>query len=275
MRSMIRRWLLLVLPLILSACSTTPDKTELTERDSYEQARAALDKESFLLAVEKLQDLESRYPFGRYAEQAELELIYAHYRMSDMEAVLADTERFIRMNPLHEKVDYAYYMRALATYEMGFTLVERRLNSGNSKRDITPLRDAFNYFSDLLTRFPDSPYTADARARMIYLRQRMASHDVEIARYYMKRHAFIAAANRCENVLVHYQRTPAVADALAIMVEAYQELNMTAEADKAMELLAINYPDHPQMKNGEFQSSGLAQVDRHSLLEVMTFGLLR
>lgn len=272
---MIRRWLLLALPLILSACSNNPEKTELTEQEYYQQAREALDDESYMSAVEKLQELESRYPFGRYAEQAQLELIYAHFQMSDMEAVLADTERFIRLNPLHEKVDYAYYMRALATYEMGFSLVERRVNDGNARRDITPLRDAFNHFAELLKRYPNSPYVADARARMVYLRQRLASHDVEIARYYMKRHAFMAAANRCENVLEHYQRTPAVADALAIMVEAYQELDMKPEAEKALELLAINYPDHPQMKDGEFQSSGLAQVDRHSLLEVMTFGLLR
>lgn len=272
---MIRRWLLLVLPLVLAACSSTPDKTELSEQQTYEQARAALDSDSYLVAVEKLQDLESRYPFGRYAEQAQLELIYAHYQMADMEAVLADTERFIRLNPLHPQSDYAYYMRALATYEMGFSLVERRYNNGNSKRDIIPLRDAFNYFSELINRFPDSPYTSDARARMVYLRERIASHDIEIARYYMKRHAYLAAANRCENVVEHFQKTPAVADALAIMVEAYDALNMAEEAADALQLLTINYPRHPQLQNGKFESSGLAQVDRHSLIEVLTFGLIK
>ena len=269
------RSLLVIFTLLLCACSGNPDKPqELTEREYYEQARESLDNNNFLSATEKLRQLESRYPFGRYAEQAQLELIYAQYMMSDLEAVLATTERFIRLHPLHEQVDYAYYMRGLATYEMGFAFAERYFASNIAQRDPTPMQDAFNHFSDLLTRFPDSPYTADARARMVYLQQRMASHEIGVAQYYMKRHAYLAAANRCENVLLHYQKTPSVADALAIQVEAYRLLGLNKESGQALALLKLNYPEHPQLKGGEFKDSGLAMVDRRSFWNIISFGLL-
>jgi outer membrane protein assembly factor BamD len=268
-------WLLVIFTLFLSACSSNPDKDrELTEREYYEQAREALDDGSLVVASDRLQKLESHYPFGRYAEQAQLELIYINYKMSDLDSVLATSERFIRLHPLHEQVDYAYYMRGLATYEMGFAFVERYLSDDIPKRDTQPLEDAFNHFAELLDRYPNSRYVDDSRKRMIFIRERLASYDIGIARYYMKRHAFLAAANRCENILLHHQKTAAVADSLAIMVEAYDELKMTSESEQALALLKQNYPDHPQLKDGKFKSSGLAMVDRRSLLNVITFGLL-
>ena len=193
---------------------------------------------------------------------------------SKMESVLTASERFIRLHPLPPQADYAYYMRGLATYELGFTYVERYLSDDISRRDPTPLRDAFAQFSELLIRFPDSPYTADARARMEYLRQRLASYQVEVARYYMKRHAFVAAANRCQEVLLGYPNTPAVADAIAIMIEAYDSLNMKKEQQDALALLKLNHPEHPQLQQGKFVSSRLAKADRGSVLNVLSFGLL-
>lgn len=269
------RWLLVIFAVLLTACSATPSKPdELTEREYYDEAKESLDNKNFMVAADRLNQLESRYPFGRYAEQAQLELIYAYYMMSDLENVLANAERFIRLHPLHPQVDYAYYMRGLATYEMGFAFVERYLDKDTVERDPVPLRDAFNHFSDLLTRFPDSPYTADARARMVFLRERLAEHEMSVARYYMKRHAYMAVANRCENVVLHYQKTTAVADALALQAEAYAALNMNDEAAKAIGLLKLNYPEHPQLASGEFQDSGLAQVDRRSFWNIISFGLL-
>ena len=269
------RWLLVILAVLISACSSAPQKPEeKTEQTFYQEARDALNNKNFLIAIDRLEQLESLYPFGRYAEQAQLELIYAHYMTSDMEAVLADTERFIRLHPLHEQVDYAYYMRGLATYEMSFVLVERYFDKETARRDPTPLQDAFKHFSELLIRFPDSPYTADARARMIFLRERLASHEIEIARYYMKRHAYMAAANRCTDVLLHYQKTEAVADAMAIQIEAYEALGMQQEANQSLALLKLNYPDHPQLEDGRFVNSGLAMGDRRSFWNIISFGLL-
>lgn len=268
------RWLLILLSVLMVACSGNPDKPkEQTEQQLYKEARTALDKNSNVIAIEKLKALESQYPFGEYAEQAQLELIYAYFKTSDLETALEASERFIRLHPLHEQIDYAYYIRALTTYEMGFSMVERRFSDDVAKRDPTPLRDAFQYFSELLTRFPDSPYTADSRARMLYLRERLASYEIGVARYYMKRHAFMAAANRANKVVSEYPGTAAVADGLVMMTEAYQELSMTAEADDALELLKYNFPQHPQLRNGEFKNSGLAQTDRRSWLEILSFGL--
>ena len=260
---------------LLAACSDNPTKSqELTEKEYYEQAKEALENNNYLVAVERLRELESRYPFGQYAEQAQLELIYAQYETGDMDAVLASTERFIRLHPLHAQVDYAYYMRGLATYDLGFSFVERYLPHELARRDQQPLEDAFNYFSELLTRFPDSPYNADARARMVFLNDRMASYELGVAQYYMKRHAFMAAANRAQKIVMNYQKTSSVADALAIQVEAYQLLELAEESQQALALLQLNFPEHEQLEDGEFKSSGLIWVDRRSLLNVISFGLL-
>lgn len=274
-RGCVKRVIFLGALSLLAACSSQPDKTsEQTEREYYQQASEALENNNYLVAVERLRELESRYPFGQYAEQAQLELIYAQYQTGDMDGVLASTERFIRLHPLHSQVDYAYYMRGLATYDLGFAFVERYLSDGQSRRDQQPLQDAFNYFSELLTRFPDSPYNADARARMVYLNDRMASYELGVAQYYMKRHAYIAAANRAQKIVMNFQRTSSVADALALQVEAYQLLELPLESNKALALLELNFPEHPQLKDGEFVSSGLTEVDRRSLLNVVSFGLL-
>ena len=266
--------LILMTATLISACSSNPDRDILTEQEYYKQAREAIENDNMLIAQDRLQRLEGQYPFGSYAEQAQLELIYVNFKMSDMETVLAQADRFIRLHPQHPQVDYAYYMRALATYEMGFVFVERYFGDGIDKRSPIPLQDAFGYFDELVKRFPDSAYVTDSRARMIFLRERLASYQMEIARYYMKRHAYLAAANRAEEVLSHYQKTKAVGEALAIMTEAYQLLGLDEEAEQALALLQLNYPDHPQLKNGSFEASGLTEVDRRGFWNIVSFGLI-
>ena len=268
------RTLLVVLVLALSACSSNKHKNdELTEQEYYQQAQKSLESDNFFTAVEKLKLLESRYPFGRYSEQAQLEMMYAYFKLSDLENVLATTERFIRLHPLHEQVDYAYYMRALSTYEMAFPFVERFSND-LVQRDPTALKDAFHYFSELLIRFPDSPYVADARAHMVYIKDRLAAHEINTTHYLMKRHSFAAAANRATAVLLNFQGTTSVPEALALQVEAYREMNMEEEANQALALLQQNYPNYRQFKNGKFVESGLAMVDRRSFWNIVTFGLV-
>ena len=271
------RWLMIPLLLSLAACSSNDQKPEeQTEKALYDNARDALEDQSYIVALERYKTLESLHPFGEYAEQAQLEMMFLHYEQSDMESVLAKSERFVRMYPLHPNADYAYYLRGLAAYEMGYgSFVVKYWQDGNANRDVTPLHDAFQYFSDLLIRYPDSPYTADARARMIFIRERLATQHVEVARYYMKRHAFVAAANRCETVISQYPRTKANGDALALMVEAYQHLNMPEQAEKSLALLETNYPDHPQLESGKFVATDLPQTDRRTWLEIVTLGLLK
>jgi outer membrane protein assembly factor BamD len=274
MRSFTQSFLILSC-LVLAACSSNEKRPEdLSEREFYEQAREAMADNNFLIASERLQQLESRYPFGNYAEQAQLELTYTQHMMGDMEASLASAERFIRLHPLHKQVDYAYYMRGLSVYELGFSFVERYTPSTQARRDPTPFRDAFNHFDELVRRYPDSQYNEDAQKRMIFLRDRLAQYEIGVGRFYMKRHAYLAAAQRGERVMLGYQGTSAVADALALQVEAYGLLGQKFEATQALALLKLNFPKHEQLdEKGNFIDSGLAKEDRRTLIGVMSFGL--
>lgn len=268
--------LFLVFSFALAGCSGNKHKNdELTEQEYYQQAKKSMEKNNYSLAIERLKTLESRYPFGRYGEQAQLELMYSYYKTGDQPNVLATAERFIRLHPLHEQVDYAYYMRGLATYDMGFNFVERYFKHDVARRDPTPMRDAFYYFAELMQRFPDSAYVADAQARMLYIKERLASYEIAVTRYLIKRHSFVAAANRATTVVENYQRTQAVPEALALQAEAFYYLNMPEESQQAIAILRHNYPDYHQFnKDGQLVESGLAQTDRRSLLNVISFGIL-
>ena len=268
--------LLILSCLVLAACSSSDKRMEeLTEREYYEQAREAMDDNNFLIASERLQQLESLYPFGDYAEQAQLELIYTQHMMSDMEGALASAERFIRLHPQHEQVDYAYYMRGLSVYELGFSFVERYTPAEQARRDPTPFRDAFNHFDELVRRYPDSKYNEDAQKRMMFLRDRLAQYEIGVAKFYMKRHAFLAVAQRAERVMLNFQGTSMIPDALALQVEAYRLLGQDYEAEQALALLKLNYPKHKQLTaKGEFIDSGLTKEDRRTLIGVMSFGLI-
>ena len=192
-----------------------------------------------------------------------------------MESALASAERFIRLHPQHKQVDYAYYMRGLSVYELGFSFVERYTPAEQARRDPTPFRDAFNHFDELMRRYPDSQYNEDAQKRMIFLRDRLAQYEIGVARFYMKRHAYLAAAQRAERVMLGYQQTTMVADALALQVEAYRLLGQDFEAQQALTLLQLNYPKHKQLTaKGRFIASGLTKKDRRTLIGVMSFGLI-
>lgn len=260
----------------LAACSSDGKRprAEETEQQIYQKASKAIDEENYFLAVETLQKLENRYPYGKYSDQAQLEMIYAQFQSQELEGARATAERFIRLHPDHKKVDYAYYLKALTTYELGLSLVERYFADEQAMRDPTPAQEAFQEFSELIGRFPNSQYAADARQRMIYLRDRLALHDLHVAHYYLKRHAYLAAANRGKNIVENYQGTRHVANGLAIMVEGYELLGQQDLADKSFKVLQANFPKHPQIKNGKFVRSDWSQKDRRSLWNVITFGLI-
>lgn len=263
--------------LLLSACSSesTKPNEQWSERKLYNTARKQLENNNFLQAVSNLQMLESRYPFGPYAEQAQLELIYAHYRSYEREAAEASAIRFIRLHPQHPNVDYAYYMKGLANYTQGGGLFDHVLPMNMSKRDPGPARLAFNDFQQLLNRFPNSPYAADAKARMIHLRNLLARYEINVANYYFKRGAYLAAANRGKYVVENFAKTPAVSDGLAVMVQAYMLLDMNDIAQKTLNILKQNYPKHPSIaEDGTFITKFTAKGVERSLLNKMSLGLL-
>lgn len=236
--------------LLLAGCSwfkseddeVPPDEGE---RALYETAQGNLRSANFDLAIKNLQLLEARYPFGPYAEQAQLELIYAYYRNYDHTEAVAAAERFIRLHPQHPNADYAYYMKGLAAFTEGEGLLERFLPTDRTQRDPGPARQSFADFSQLLSRYPGSEYAADARARMVHLRNLLARYEINVANYYFKRRAYVAALNRGRYVVENFQETPAVPDGLAVMAQAYLILGMDDLAQNAITALRQNYPQYP------------------------------
>lgn len=246
----------------------------MTESGYYESAQSDINTEDYDLAIRKFQELDSRYPFGRYADQAQLELVYAYYQNGEYEAAEASAERFIRLHPNHSNVDYAHYLKALSSFQQGKGFIERFVALDLSKRDLTPAKRSFNEFSELVNRFPNSEYAPDARARMVYLRNLIAQSEIHVADYYMRRKAYVAAINRGRYVVENYQETDSVPNGLAIMTEGYYILGLNDLAEKSLELLRLNYPEHPSLESGEFNFK-YAEIKDKSWWNILTFGLVK
>jgi outer membrane protein assembly factor BamD len=262
--------------LLTSACSTVDeeDATRGTERGIYEQAQSHMRSENYPMAVRKLQLLESRFPFGKFAEQAQLELIYAHYRSSDFAESMAAADRFIRLHPRHENVDYAYYIKGLAAFTDGASIFDRFIPGDVANRDPGPALQSFSAFSEMLSRYPNSNFAADARARMIYLRNLLARHEIHVANYYFKRRAFVSALRRGQYVVENFPKTPAVADGLAVMIQAYKSMGLDEQADSSLEILKLNFPDYPAIDaSGKFISEFDVDGNR-SFINQLSFGFL-
>jgi outer membrane protein assembly factor BamD len=271
----VKHLLLIAILALTAACSSKQPEVDenLSEVELYQQAQADLDNRSYTSAISKLKALESRYPFGRYAEQAQLELIYAYYKNVEPEAAKSAAERFIRLHPQHANVDYAYYLKGLASFDQDRGLLARFLPLDMTKRDPGAARDSYNEFAQLTSRYPTSRYAPDAKQRMIYLRNLLAAYEVHVAHYYLKRQAYVAAANRGRYVVENFQETPAVGDGLAIMTEAYQRLSLDDLAATSLETLKLNYPDHPSLVDGQFVPRE-EEADNRSWLAKATLGLI-
>jgi outer membrane protein assembly factor BamD len=267
--------LIVIFAAMTTACSSDDDKLQdMSEKELYDNAQANLVDESFSVAIKNLQLLEARYPFGAYAEQSQLEIIYAHYRNFEPEAAIASADRFIRLHPQHPNVDYAYYMKGLANYAGSEGFLDRFLPTDMTKRDPGASLQSFGDFRQLLARYPDSPYAPDAQARMLYLRARLARYEINNANYYFSRGAYIAAINRGRYVVENYPQTPAVADALAVMTQGYMQIGKDELAQDSLAVLRLNYPDHPSLdKDGNFKSKFEAQEGDYSWVNILTLGL--
>lgn len=268
------RLLLLSVFILISACASNQQEEVLPEKTYYDNAREAMKSSNFNEAERNLDFLETYYPFGRYAEQAQLDLIYSRYQNLDLEGARAAADRFLRLNPQSEHADYALYMRGLASYNLDVSLAARYFPIDVTERAPGEQSQAFRDFSDLLARYPDSEYAPDARQRMIAIRNRMAELEIHAARYYIKREAYLAANNRARYVVENFSTTPAVEPALIILAETYRFLDLKKAADDAIKLLALNYPDSEAFNEDmEFEGSMLKREDR-SLSSVVTFGLM-
>ena len=246
--------------ILVGACgSTRPAADETaswTAEKLYAEAKDELNRGNWPAAIKQLEKLESRYPFGRFAQQAQLDTAWAHYREGDSVSALAEVERFIRLHPNHPYMDYAMYLKGLINFNENRGFFARLGGQNLSERDLKAAREAFDSFKQLIERFPDSRYAADAELRMRFLVNSIASGEVSIARYYLSRGAHVAAASRAKDVVEHYQQTPAVEEALFILVRAYDALGLPKLRDDTMRVLRQNFPD------SSLASRGFASSDR-------------
>ena len=271
---------LLILPLILNSCGLFSDDEDddefrglSSEEQFYRRALEQLNSRNIQGAISTYQALESRFPFGKFAEQAQIEIVYAYYENNDTEAARAAADRFIRLHPDSKNVDYAYYMKGLSSFSDGGGIFSRFLPIDETKRDPGRAEESFSDFAQMLALYPDSKYAADARARMVFLRNNLACYEIHVANYYLDRKAYVAALRRGQYVVENFQGTPAVADGIAIMIECYLRLGLNDLADTSLKLLTTNYPTHESLsEDGQF--SVRTEITNPSLLYTMSFGLL-
>ncbi|MEJ8569622.1 outer membrane protein assembly factor BamD [Elongatibacter sediminis] len=233
--------------MLAMATGCRKDRDRMDDRGAselYADAKQYLDNKSWDRAIQTYKYLQTRYPFGRYTEQSMLDLSYAYFKAREPQGALSTLNRFIRTYPTHPNVDYAYYLKGLVNYEENLGFLERLMPERVRDRDQSAARDAFMDFNELLRRFPDSRYVADARQRMVYLRNNLAAYEVDVADYYMRRQAYVAAANRARYALENYPNTPESAEALVVLHQAYTELDLPELAAGAMSVLELNYPDN-------------------------------
>lgn len=229
------------------------DPTKSSPEVLYKKAHQSLVSYDFQAAIKQYEQLTARFPFTDQARQARLDLIYAYYRAGEGESATDAAETFIRENPTHPRVDYAWYVKGLVDFERQPNALERLFRVDLSQRPPSTARKAFSAFRTVVEQYPKSEYAHDAEQRMIYLRNRLASYEVYVARYYMKRGAYIAAAQRAKGCVENFDGAPAVKEALQIMVQAYDRLNLKPLADKAREVYALNYSGDVQEAPAEIK----------------------
>ena len=215
----------------------------------YGEAKDAMENKDWPKAIKYLEKLEARYPYGRFAQQAQLEIAYAHWKDGERASAVAAIDRFIKMYPNHSSVDYAWYLKGLINFndQVGFFAT---LTPDISDRDPKASRESFNAFKEVVVRFPESRYAEDAAARMRYLVNALAGYEVHVARYYIKRGAYLAAANRAQYAIRYYQQAPVLEDAVFLLVIAYDQLGMTDLRDAADRVMRSNFPDSRYLKPG-------------------------
>ncbi len=247
---------ILCLSFFLQACNSfSSEKKEEYAGWTVEQfisaSKEELANEKYKKAIELLEQLDSRYPFGSHSAQTQLDLTYAYYKNGDSEAALASADRFIKTNPRHQNVDYAYYLKALINFNRDLGFLDRYVPSDSTQRDTLFTETAYLSFKELVRRFPNSQYIADSKQRMVFLRNAMARHELHVTRFYMDREAYVAAANRANYIIQNYANTPAVPYALEIQIEAYNILGLQELEGQSSRIYTYNYPEGPQVPEAD------------------------
>jgi outer membrane protein assembly factor BamD len=231
---------LLTLSLLAGCSSKNNVVPDLPPSQLYSEAQTSIHSGKWLRATEKLEALDSRYPFGAYSQQVQLDLIYVYYKNTEYALALATINRFMRLNPTHNRMDWVLYMRGLTYMAQDANFMQDMFDIDRSDRDPEPSQTAFSDFKKLLTRYPNSIYAKDAQQRMFSLKNRLADYDLATARYYIKREAWISAINRCQELQKAYPDTTAARESLAIQLEAYRKLNLAGPVARTEQLIGLN-----------------------------------
>lgn len=242
-----RNSLALILLISLTACGTSPSLSDgdaagksRPPEEMYAEAMTEMDDHNYEKSAKLLESLLSRYPYGRYAQQSQMELAYAYYKHDEPEAALTAVDRFIKQYPTSPHLDYIYYLKGVINFNADLSIFSSWIPRDLSEHDPQGVQDSFDSFKELVTRFPNSMYATDARVRMQYLANTLARHEINVARYYMRRGAYVAAVNRAKTVLIDFSQTPQTTDALQVMVQSYDALGMKTLRDDTQRVLDLN-----------------------------------
>ncbi len=235
-----------VIMFLLAGCGKSFDPSTAypgqTAKQLYDNGVKQLNAKYYQDATQYFRTLDARYPYSEYTPSSQLDIIYAYYMNDDDASAGLAAENFIHLYPTDPHVDYAYYMRALVNFDSSVGLLERHLPVDLATRDLSATQQSFIEYAELIHRFPDSRYVSDAIERMEYLRNLLALHELEVAKFYMQRNAWIAAINRAQVIFLNFQGAPVMPDALMILYQGYQKLGLTDSAQKVAEIYNANYP---------------------------------
>lgn len=246
--------LILVLLVSISACNKNKKKesvevTRFSAETLYKKSKKFMDLGIWDTAILHYKNLRNQYPFGRFAEQGSLELAYSYYRSYDMELAISTLERFMKNYPAHEHLDYAYFLKGLIYFESERGMMERVHPSEARDRNQENAKQSFVSFKTFIEKFPKSEYAADAEQRMVYLRNQLAAYELQVAKYYLRRKAYIGAINRCKYIIESFQKTDSVGDALAVMSESYKQIGRIELAQSSRLVLSTNFPRHSYLND--------------------------
>lgn len=275
-RSSVKLLVLLISLSLLAACAGKIKDEDKTEAQLYQDAQVALDKKRYLTAIEKFQFLEARFPFGEFSEASQLGLMYSYYETNKYEEARAAAKRFVRLNSDYQQLDYVLFLSGMAAWSSGRHSLEGLKLTDISSRDPGATKEAYEDFSELIQRFPNSQYAKDAKQRLRYLKNMLAAQEIHAGKFYLRRGAPVAAINRGRYVVEGYRDTPYVADGLALMIEGYLHLEDAEQAQDLIWTLAELDPKHPQLigRSG-FKQLHPANKPEKTLLQILSFDLLK
>jgi outer membrane protein assembly factor BamD len=223
-------------------------KKEWTAAEYYNAAKEEFDNKSWDPAIKLYEQLEAKFPYGRFAQQAQLEVAYAYFKQNDSASAITALDKFMKLHPNHQNVDYAIYLKGLVNFKEDLGPLARIWAQDLADRDPKAARESFESFKDLVTRFPESRYALDSRERMAYLVEALARHEIHVARYYLARGAHLAAVNRAQDAITRFPNSPTHREALDIMVDAYDRMGMTELSTDTKKVIARNYPSDPNAR---------------------------